>query len=535
MPKHSRHSSSRKKESRPAVYGDEYDARSYAHLVPGQAPPDAQPTREASSRHSSRDGSHSSRRRKSKKSKHKRSRESRERDRERTPPESAGNKSLVQAYDDISSDSDISDKVLLRETVRSPSPIAPVSRSGHVKSKNKRRSVSPATLIRSYANDRSLSNSPSHARDPSPYSDLNAKRGKQKRKQYSPNYEKQFDDSRPSPEPPRAYADLPKAYSARRVASPSPPRKFTKRYVSRSRSRSPLFNRRRDRAHSPNFNVGNGNKSRNRSRYMSPPNRGRPMSRRSPSRSPTRHSNRYSLSPSPSGESRRNRNSINQSTVKYQSSLLSEISKHKRARALRNDRLQDNKRSYIKDSPVTSSREPIVISPSPPKDSDRIPQQKSHALPERRESRPERPDRIDQRNIDERRPVEERERRPVEDRRTIEEHRPVDERRQPEDRRPGGYNERTDERRGNVRPEAQDESRRTPPRRQLPLPQVVTPESSSSHYSERSRSREREPSPRRRRITELPMPPVVDDPEYDQDPDCSQDLDDKKDPKLKRP
>ncbi|KAK6165691.1 hypothetical protein SNE40_022572 [Patella caerulea] len=554
MPKH-RHSnsSSRKREPEHTFYGDEFDARSYAHLIPGSGQPqDVQVPRE-----SSRDGSHSSsRRRKSKKQKSHKTR-SRERERERPNMDNPG-KSLVQAYDDISSDSDIADKVIQREPARSPSSRTGPSRVGG-KNKN-RRSISPATLIRSYANARSLSNSP-NLRDPSPYrNDISSKRQKSsKRRQYSPEIEKQYSssNSRMPAEPPRAYADLPKAYSSGpRALSPSPPRN-SKRY--RSRSRSPLHVKRRERGRSPSL----GNSKRNRNRYESPVNREKYSNRRSRSRSRNKyaHSSRYSISPSPSPEPARrsttNRNSsISQSTVKYASSLAAEISKHKRARALRNDRLQDNKRPYKETvNDKHSSRDPIVISPSPPrilvKESmkERISVQVQNNNSQERviEDRRIEERRIEERRIEERRLEERRiEDRRLEERRIEERHtedRRIDERRNEERRnddrnndRRNEYEERKVERHVNVRPDSNEDIRRSPPpaRKPLPLPQV-TPESSSSPYSDRSRSRE--PSPRRRRITDLPMPPNVDDPEFDDEQEYIQDLDgDKKDqPKIKRP
>ena len=227
------------KRGRKAVYDDEFDARTYA-VAP----------QSSSHSHSSLNqafGSSSKRKSKKKKSHRKRSRERDDRQHNQS------HKPLVD-YDDISSDSDIV------SASASPLPNGPHSKtsghstgrsSGH-RDRSGRRAESPATAIRTYRDGRSRS---PRTRDDSPRqrSQHRQKAKKQKRSRnqspevdyisHSSQFHNQRDSSKHSwsskphvsgasdtaKEYPRAYADLPKAYSAdvkdngdRRYRSPSP-------------------------------------------------------------------------------------------------------------------------------------------------------------------------------------------------------------------------------------------------------------------------------------------------------------------------
>lgn len=202
---------------------DEYDARAYRHLVEqdrGSVP------------------------KKKKKPKQKRKRQ---KDPERVSNRNSssvssdtavrGKPNLVD-YDDVSSDSDISNGAA------PASPPAPSRMATNSRDRGGRE-PSPATALRTYMSERSHSNSP---RDPSPYSHGGYSSRKKKR-HASPElpvkeYAKSYGPPKAYADPPKAYVDPPKAYSGSyRGHSPSDsPRK---RY--RSRSPSPQHSRKKNR------------------------------------------------------------------------------------------------------------------------------------------------------------------------------------------------------------------------------------------------------------------------------------------------
>lgn len=256
-----------RRESPVPIY-DEYDARSYSHLVPqnDKRVPRGQPLYD--------DGPSSNppaSTRSQKKQKKKKSRKKKERSEKR---QSQSIKSLVD-YDDISSDSDLS----ASETVPVPSRVETDRVS--------KRPMSPGTEIRSaIINQRGRSNSPgspvaqtSHHRTSSKSKSKRLRQDRQARS--PPDQRDQSFDSRdtdrhrgrnssssrqptpnnsvrnhpptphsvPEPPLPRSFTDLPKAYSSR-VSSPPRP-SAPKRY----RSRSPT----------PNYRDGRRDNARSRS------------------------------------------------------------------------------------------------------------------------------------------------------------------------------------------------------------------------------------------------------------------------------
>lgn len=215
---------------------DEYDARSYAHLIPGSH---SQQSQQFSRKHEKRKKSkHKSHKRSKEKGDRGASRDRRESSEQNVSVEIIGRTSIVD-YEDVSSDSgSLSD-------VSSTQQVAP----SRVESGRSKRSQSPASAIRSYMNERSHSNSPV-IRDTSPYRTEKSARKSKKRHRSPPVLEpvKHSDSRIKYVEPPKAYAEPPKAYADMSIAksvyrnhSPMSPKK-------RRRSKSPSPYRRRSRS-----------------------------------------------------------------------------------------------------------------------------------------------------------------------------------------------------------------------------------------------------------------------------------------------
>lgn len=231
-----------KKSRRREAYSDEFDARAYSHLVPSDG-------HGASHPHSG-NNFNTSKKKKNKSKKNKNRKRSKDRE-DRTTTQ----KPLVD-YDDISSDSDIVVSVSSPQTNSSKqisstpgSSRSSTRGSNHQSSQNQssgKRAVSPATAIRMYRDHRSRSKSPRSRGDssPLPRSRQSKKSKKQKRaRHHSPDYNdsshqtsKYNQNSKPPLlDTPKSYADLPKAYSAGftdhtdRRRSPSPFYKYDKR------------------------------------------------------------------------------------------------------------------------------------------------------------------------------------------------------------------------------------------------------------------------------------------------------------------
>ncbi|XP_005088929.1 cyclin-dependent kinase 13 [Aplysia californica] len=486
---------SRKRNADP--YDDEYDARAYSHLVPQG--------------HGSSQQSHGSSYSNSKKrGKKKKSHRKRSKDRDDRP---SVQKPLVD-YDDISSDSDIVDlspSANPSSSKTASSAVAGTSRSSshsHSRSSNNhssqgqssgKRPVSPATAIRLYRDHRSRSKS--RGRDDSPRSRTQQSRSKgskkQKRSRYhSPDYNNGSShqkDAKYNPPPkshqatdqPKAYADLPKAYSAgysskefgdRRNRSPSPYYKNDKR---KRNSRSPS-NRK-----SKNTSSGRGPASP--SRYSKKQNR---------SPSPNRSHNRLSPSSSriSSYSSSKNRVSSRE-TFQFATSLASELIKKRKARENKNLNIAQDVCSV--DSKTDSpDLEVISRSPTPVKNVHSVPKTDSSFrsdLPSSGPQTPQPPSRgNDSRHED---VVIQLENKPSE----TPPQKVVNERREG---KPNGLE--SDQRHRNSQMS-------TLP--QLPLPDLGPEDEmdlEQSPYNEIKK--EKEPS-RPRGIRDLPMPPVVDDPE----------------------
>ncbi|XP_052802301.1 cyclin-dependent kinase 12-like [Mya arenaria] len=301
---------------------DEYDARSYAHLVPG-------------SNSTSQSQSYSKKTEKRKKSKHKSHKRPKEKDRnEREKGRGSGNATVemigrtsIVAYEDVSSDSGS-----LSDVSGAAAQVAP----GRVENRPKK-DQSPASAIRSYMNERSHSSSPV-IRETSPYrTEKSAKIKKSKKRHRSPELVKEVDAKlKAYAEPPKAYVEPPKAYadmpssssskSAYRVTSPTG---MKKRY--RSRSPTSPYNRRRSRSRS----RGRSNKAVRRSRSRSWGRRSR-----SRSRSHSRQMKRRNSPPASPTRTSKSRDYVSSSKLKYApTSLASELSKHKKAREMRDAQL----------------------------------------------------------------------------------------------------------------------------------------------------------------------------------------------------
>lgn len=212
------------------VYG-EYDARSYAHLVPGSnSTQNQQFTRKAEKKKKSKHKTH-------KRSKDKEHGEGRSRG--SSSVELVGRRTSIVAYEDVSSDSGSLSDVSGSQTV-----------SSRVESRSKK-DQSPASAMRTYLSERSHSNSPV-IRDTSPIrSEKSAKKSKKRHR--SPELVVKNSEAKHKmyAEAPKAYVEPPKAYaemsssskSAYRSTSPS---SMKKRYRSRSPT-SPYRKRSRSR------------------------------------------------------------------------------------------------------------------------------------------------------------------------------------------------------------------------------------------------------------------------------------------------
>ncbi|GFR71579.1 cyclin-dependent kinase 12-like [Elysia marginata] len=346
------------KRGRKPVYDDEFDARTYAVVSQSHGSShshsQSQPVGQAF-------GSSTSKRKSKKKKSHRR------RSKDRDDRQHLSHKPLVD-YDDISSDSDI--------VSTSPTPSGPhIKASGHSSTgrssghSKSRRAESPATAIRTYRDGRSRS---PRARDASPRqrSQHRLKPKKQKRQRnhspdldyisHSQTHQRETSSSKHSwsskshasadavKEYPRAYADLPKAYSAdikdngdRRYRSPSP------------------YGYKKDKRGSPR--SPSNRKHKYSSRPGSSPNRYlKKQKSPSPSRVPIH------LSPSPSRPASSSLSSRGKSSstknLHYASSLAAELSKHRKARE--NKRLKFGQDVSSLDS-KTNSPDLEVISRSP--------------------------------------------------------------------------------------------------------------------------------------------------------------------------
>uniref|UniRef100_A0A0B6ZVB5 Protein kinase domain-containing protein n=1 Tax=Arion vulgaris TaxID=1028688 RepID=A0A0B6ZVB5_9EUPU len=337
------------------LYDDEYDARSYAHLVPqGQGTSQTQ--------------SSSKKRTKKKKSHRKRSK-----DREERPQVQ---KSLVD-YDDISSDSDIvstspttTESVLKPTSQPRPSSSRPSSHSQarHGHHNSGKRAESPATALRLYRDGRSRSRS--HDDSPRPRSQNRPKSSKKVKRprHHSPEYDngaygshhshkdvKYSNSSRTNPPTdsrdfPKAYADLPKAYIA--DYKDNGDKKHRSQYIrhdkkDRRSSRSPSSRKK----YAASSRGGNS------------PNRYSKKQNRSPS--PGRS---YRLSPSPSRKSSfSSRSKISSTrTMQYTTSLAAELRMLRWAREKKKRQFEPDVNSV--DSKINSpDLEVISRSPSPVK------------------------------------------------------------------------------------------------------------------------------------------------------------------------
>ncbi|XP_060065103.1 cyclin-dependent kinase 12-like [Ylistrum balloti] len=339
----------RKPTNQSQSFFDEFDARSYRHLVNrGQDIPGHHGPSQPSQTQQSQSSSSGKKRKKQKQKSHKKSKEKSERHSQenlRIPLE-LKNKSIV-AYDDISSDSDISNN----------GPASPVNRvhSNNSSRDASKRSMSPGSNMRGYLPERSPSMSPNNIREPSSPSHppmRSSSRKHQKKRPLSPqelqvpkDHPKNYSggNSVPTPKaynmppkaynPPKAYADPPRAYSGSFNRDHSPLESPRKRY--RSRSPSPAYMARKKNSAHYKDKYSRHEKYKNRSKSRSPSPRSR--SRRDQSRSRNRHSrSRHSRSPvehsPPRGHSYSSSNKISHSTVKYATSLAAELSKHRRAR-----------------------------------------------------------------------------------------------------------------------------------------------------------------------------------------------------------
>lgn len=490
------------KRGRKTVYDDEFDARTYA--VPSQSSSHSQLTQSF--------GSSSKRKSKKKKSHHKRSKD-------RDDRQHLSHKPLVD-YDDISSDSDI--------VSTSPTPSNPHVKTGHsssgrssvhLKDRSGRRAESPATAIRSYRDGRSRS---PRARDGSPRqrSQHRQKLKKQKRaRNHSPDVEfishshqRETSTSKHSwtskshghvsapsdavKEYPRAYADLPKAYSTdirdngdRRYRSPSP-----YGYKKRGLSRSPS-----NRKHKYSRQLGSPN------RYL------KKQKSPSPSRGPIH------LSPSPSRPtsslmtSRSKPNSTK--SLHHASSLGAELSKHRKARE--NKRLKtgqdvsslDSKTNSPDLEVITRSPTPVEVASSTVQIIDSPLKQSPNPVPKTQYSQDKSRDNLIQLN----------------DRSLISSQRQVS------DQRGNGHDI-------DYKPKASQMS--TLP--QLPLPDVGPEEDmdlEKSPYSEIKAEEREQETARPRGIRDLPLPPIVDVPEVEPEPKPRRPPPPKKEdaPKFKKP
>ncbi|XP_067649795.1 cyclin-dependent kinase 12-like isoform X2 [Haliotis asinina] len=487
-------------------YDDEYDARSYAHLVPTQQ---------------------ANYKKKKKKSRHKQSREREEKKSAPVPKPSL----VASSYDDISSDSEVE---LSKRAARSPGRVGPSRVSDRERSRGGR-AESPATAIRAYLNDRSQSNSPVMRDESPPYSGSSARKSNKRPRNYSP--EKMRESSRSyresnlkHQEHPKAYSgDMPKAFSGGGAYSGGrsmdySPKNTSKRY--RSRSPSPYSNARYDRRERT---PPRKHKSSRRSpeRGLSPLSRYSNKKHNSRSKAYSSHSYRrdsVSPSPSPSRSGSSYSNNRNNPHIEYASSLAAELSKHKRARENRRTR---NDRPIQSDVKVNRSESPIVIPSSPP---EQMPKSRHSITPPRK--KPERA--LGQ--------IEENIVIKVENIKRGNEH--IEERRVVEESRSERLEMRMDER--SVRMPNPEENRRAyhpGSLTRLPMPQLSPEDSESERSRSRSPYSERRLTPppaRPRGISDLPMPPGMDENFQDDDADMDIEQEDESKPddapaKFKRP
>jgi hypothetical protein len=218
---------------------DEFDARAYSHLVPGQ---NSQPqqSQQYSRKHEKR--------KKSKHKSHKRSRDKSDKERSKgrassqnPPVEVLGRTSIVD-YEDVSSESAGS----LSDVSGTPSSSIPAGTS-RMDSAHGKRDQSPASAIRSYMNERSHSNSPV-IRESSPQrTERNARKSKKRHR--SPEIIKEPElKAKAYAEPPKAYA-TPRAYAepmSKNAYRNNSPTSVKKRH--RSRSPTSPYSRKRSRS-----------------------------------------------------------------------------------------------------------------------------------------------------------------------------------------------------------------------------------------------------------------------------------------------
>lgn len=221
---------------------DEYDARSYAHLIPGSH---SQQSQQFNRKHEKRKKSKHKSRKRSKEKGERSSRDKRDNAEQNSTVEMIGRTSIVD-YEDVSSDSGSLSDVSGTQQV-GPSRMEPSSRS------SSKRDQSPASAIRSYMNERSHSNSPV-INETSPYRTEKSARKSKKRHRSPPVLEpvnvKRSDSKLKYGDPPKAYAEPPKAYADMSLSKSmyrnhSPPQSQKKRH--RSRSPSPYGRRSRSR------------------------------------------------------------------------------------------------------------------------------------------------------------------------------------------------------------------------------------------------------------------------------------------------
>ncbi|KAL3832672.1 hypothetical protein ACJMK2_024294 [Sinanodonta woodiana] len=475
---------------------DEYDARAYAHLVPHEY-------------------SDKQKKKKNKQKSRKRSKERRERSDKKSKSDGnssstavsiIGKKSIVD-YEDVSSDSDISEP-----PPRGLSESVPV-----------RRAQSPS-VVRSYVTDRSHSDSPA-VKESSPYrQDKSSRKSKKRHRTPEPPPRPHADPPKAYIDPPKAYAEPPRAYADSKLHSSyrgySPVQSSKKRH--RSRSPSPYTSRQsRSRSRS---RMGYNTKQR-KSRSRSPIGWSRRSRSRSRSRSRLFKSNKKR---SPSSRSPNHRHSYPSGKInmKYATSLASELSKHRKAREIREAQMAAKMRGPMKDEPISPAKHISLIeerSPISVKSASRSPSQPSPvpAPPPRKERLI---DRIDQNIVVK-----------VENRQTLDgivyEERQVQSRDEPPPRK--------------SEPDQSLPSRenRLPTLPNLPLPNVSPPSDLESiSDTEPSPSSDEHPvTPvRRGRITDLPMPPVIDEPEpeLEAEPDIESEheiVEKNKEPKIKKP
>ncbi|XP_062574759.1 cyclin-dependent kinase 13-like [Saccostrea cucullata] len=456
-----------------AFFG-EYDARSYRHMGGNEYRP--------SEREPSRDSRDGSRKKKVKQKKSKRKERSKERD---VVNDQTRGKPIVD-YDDISSDSEIN---------ATPPAQMQSSRSRDL------HEISPATELRRYKYDRSRSNSPIVIRDSPPQSYSSRKT---KKRPYSPE-QMHRESVKHYAEPPRAYAHPPKAYRDHRDLSPvGSPRK-------RYRSRSPSPYSRKSKSNSSRY-PEKYNRRSSRSRSPSPRNRSR-RSSRSPSRGKYSNSNRQrrSSSRSPSRSS-----STKLTHSKYATNTLAaELSKHRRAREAKEAALlaakgRDSKESRPSNKNHSSDKDKSDRNSVNSSKNDYLPRSPGYSNSKRSrgpddmmKSEMKREDRdireLSSRDVEPRRMEPRREE--IREPPNVPYHR--DDLRKMEERRPD-YRE--------LRPDLElPPSHRPPP--SLPLPRVSPVDSLGidSPY--------RKQEPHRKRITDLPMPPMIDEPEPEYEPE----------------